>query len=76
MALEAAIEHKCKSIAFPAISTGAYRFPIADAAAIAIDVACNFLSTTSGISLVRFVLYKQGQYDVFAETLDDWEPHK
>ena len=74
LALEAATEHKCCSIAFPAISTGAYRFPIADASQVAIDVACSFLDATQGISLVRFVLYKQGQFDVFAKTLEDWKP--
>ena len=74
LALEAAIEQQCDSIAFPAISTGAYRFPIADAAQIAIDVACSFLDTTEGISLIRFVLYKRSQFDVFARALDAWLP--
>ncbi|MDX1929525.1 MAG: macro domain-containing protein [Pirellulaceae bacterium] len=74
LALEAAVEHKCKSIAFPAISTGAYRFPIADAAAIAIDSVCQFLNSTPGIEIVRFVLYKQGQFDTFKSTLDKWSP--
>lgn len=74
LALEAAIEHKCDSVAFPAISTGAYRFPIAEAAQIAIDAVCSFLNTTQGISLVQFVLYKQSQFDVFAKALDEWEP--
>jgi O-acetyl-ADP-ribose deacetylase (regulator of RNase III) len=45
LALEEAVKHHCQSIAFPAISTGAHRFPIADAATIAIDVACRFLQT-------------------------------
>ena len=71
-ALQAAIDHNCKSIAFPAISTGAYRFPITDAARIAIDSVCSFLDANIGIELVRFVLYKQGQYDTFKLALDDW----
>lgn len=73
-ALEAAIEHGCETIAFPAISTGAYRFPIDDAAHIAVDVVCSFLNTTSGISLVRFILYKQRQFDVFDKALASWNP--
>ena len=36
--LALALQHKCKSIAFPAISCGVYRFPIEQAAKIAIDV--------------------------------------
>ena len=74
LALKAAIEHECRSVAFPAISTGAYRFPIADAAQIAIDAVCTFLDKTKGISLVRFVLYKPSQFDVFAKSPDDWKP--
>ena len=74
LALEAAVEHHCKSIAFPAISTGAYRFPIADAASTAIDSVCRFLNTTPGVELVRFVLYKQGQFDIFEATLEKWLP--
>jgi len=74
LALESALEHECKSIAFPAISTGAYRFPIRDAAVIAIDTVASFLNSQEGIEIVRFVLYKQGQFDVFEETLNDWSP--
>lgn len=72
LALRAAIAHSCKTIAFPAISTGAYRFPIADAALIAIDSVCSFLASYSGIERVRFVLYKQGQFDTFKSALDEW----
>ncbi len=72
LALQAAIAHHCTSIAFPAISTGACRFPVAAAAKTAIDCVCTFLSTTPGLSFVRFVLYKQPQYDVFSSTLEEW----
>lgn len=74
LALQAAVEHRCESIAFPAISTGAYRFPIADASQIAIDVVCSFMDATPGLSLVRFVLYKQAQFDAFHTALKVWEP--
>lgn len=74
LALRAAIERECDSIAFPAISTGAYRFPIAAAAETALDAVCSFLESAPGLSLVRFVLYKQGQFDVFQKTLDCWIP--
>ncbi len=74
LALNAAIQHGCSSVAFPAISTGAYRFPIADAARIAIDAVCSFLDSKPGVSLVRFVLYTQGQYDVFDHALAEWTP--
>jgi O-acetyl-ADP-ribose deacetylase (regulator of RNase III) len=55
-ALEAAQERGCRSIAFPAISTGAYRFPPARAAEIAIEAAASFLSRCTEPLRVRFVL--------------------
>lgn len=74
LALQAAIEHNCKSIAFPAISTGAYRFPIHDAAEIALDVVCSFVDRNTGIDLVRFVLFKQNDYAIFDAALKRWNP--
>lgn len=76
LALQEAIAHDCKSIAFPAISTGAYRFPIADAASTAIDAVCSFLNETPGVELVRFVLYKQSHFDIFHEALRNWTPSR
>ena len=73
-ALAAAAELNCRSVAFPAISTGAYRFPIASAAKIAIGVVCRQLDSGDSISLVRFVLFAQDQYEVFAQALEDWAP--
>lgn len=75
LALQAAIEHGCRSITFPAISTGAYRFPIATASEIAIDTVCKFLDRTAGLTLVRFVLIKQSHFDLFEKTLKDWQLH-
>lgn len=80
LALQSAVEHKCSSIAFPAISTGAYRFPVRQAAEIAVDVACNFLNGTlplsadlkkqaSVLKLIRFVLFKQNQLEAFQAAL-------
>jgi O-acetyl-ADP-ribose deacetylase (regulator of RNase III) len=73
-ALKAAIEHDCESLAFPAISTGAYRFPLDEAAGIAIDTVCTFLEQHEGLTLVRFVLFQQGQFDAFQAALDAWQP--
>ncbi len=71
-ALNVAIEHRCRSIAFPAISTGAYRFPIVDAARIAVDSVCSFIDNQEGIELVRFVLFTQSHFDVFEAALAAW----
>jgi len=72
LALQAACDHGCRSIAFPAISTGAYRFPIPAAAAIAIDTVCTFLDTTEGLDVVRFVLFKEGHFTEFETALERW----
>ncbi len=55
-----------RSIAFPAISTGVYGYPLADAAHIALTTAIDFLRQNTAIDLVRFVLYDRRTYDVFA----------
>ena len=56
--LEVAAEHGLASVAFPSISTGAYRFPIAEAAPIALGTVARFLAGHDGrLDLVRFVLF-------------------
>lgn len=58
-----------KSIAFPAISTGAYGYPVPEAAKIALKTVIDFLNGDTSIDLVRFVLFGRTTYDVFAEEL-------
>src|SRR5207244_7018714 len=56
--LELAIEHGLRSIAFPSISTGASRFPIGEAAPIALGTVRQLLSARHGpLAPVRFVLF-------------------
>ena len=54
--LQLAVENEIQTIAFPAISCGAYRYPIRDAAEIAVTVSRGFLATDTQISKVMFVL--------------------
>lgn len=56
--LELAREHGAKSIAFPAISTGIYRFPKGPAAQIAIAV-CRDRSDACGVEEVHFVCFDE-----------------
>jgi len=58
-----------KSIAFPAISTGVYSYPLAEAARIALRTAIDYLREHEDLELVRFVLYDQPTFDVFAAEL-------
>ena len=50
-------EHKIASVAFPAISTGAYGYPLGEAAAIAVRTVIEALPTATNLQLVRFVLF-------------------
>jgi O-acetyl-ADP-ribose deacetylase (regulator of RNase III) len=69
--LEVAAEHALKSVAFPSISTGAYRFPIAAAARIAVGTVSGFLEERPGVlEIVRFVLFSAPDLRAYAETLD------
>ena len=60
--LQLAVEHKCKSIAFPNISTGVYRFPKEAAAVIAVQTVRQFLTTTDATEQVIFVCFDEESY--------------
>ncbi|GHT17672.1 hypothetical protein FACS1894189_4030 [Planctomycetales bacterium] len=70
--LELAVENHCESIAFPSISTGAYGYPINQAAEIALQTVKDFCNEKpdSGMTLVRFVLFSGGDFQVYAGVLD------
>jgi O-acetyl-ADP-ribose deacetylase (regulator of RNase III) len=55
--LEVASENGLKSVAFPSISTGAYGYPLNEAAPIALKTVADFLKEHPEIELVRFVLF-------------------
>lgn len=68
--LDLARERGLRSVAFPSISTGAYRYPIKEAAAIALTIAADFLYDHEGdLDEVRFVLFSEDDLDAFREAL-------
>lgn len=71
--LEVAAEHGVRTVAFPAISTGAYGYPIDEAATIALQTVIDYLSAQEeeGIRLVRLVLFGRHAYQVFRRTLSE-----
>ena len=69
--LELAVEHDCRSIALPALSAGAYRYPIDQAARVALSTAIEFLKEHGKPELVRFVLFDAGTYGAFAAALEE-----
>jgi len=67
--LQLAVENGIKTIAFPAISCGAYGYPIQDAAQIAVKTTRNFLATVDKIEKVTFVLWGDDIYDAYHHLL-------
>jgi O-acetyl-ADP-ribose deacetylase (regulator of RNase III) len=64
-------DHDCDSVAFPSLSTGAYRFPMDKAARIALSTAIDFLKNHDQPKAVRFVLFDQPAYDAFENALTE-----
>jgi O-acetyl-ADP-ribose deacetylase (regulator of RNase III) len=66
--LELAASKNCRSIAMPALSTGAYRYPIDAAARVAVHTAGDFLAglgENDSLRLVRFVLFSHDILQAF-----------
>jgi O-acetyl-ADP-ribose deacetylase (regulator of RNase III) len=67
--LQLAVENGIKTVAFPAISCGAYGYPIPDAAQIAVKTTRDFLATKDRIDKVTFVLWGEDIYDAYRQLL-------
>jgi O-acetyl-ADP-ribose deacetylase (regulator of RNase III) len=67
--LALADKHGLTSIAFPAISTGAFGYPIPTAAEISLSAVSAYLEQETNIVLVRFVLFSQPVYDAYCKAL-------
>jgi O-acetyl-ADP-ribose deacetylase (regulator of RNase III) len=67
--LELAATLGCTTIAFPAISTGVYRFPLERAAQVAVGAPAETLARLDAIERATFVLFDRPAYDAFAAAL-------
>jgi O-acetyl-ADP-ribose deacetylase (regulator of RNase III) len=67
--LKLAVENKIKTIAFPAISTGIYGFPLNRATLIAVKTVENFLKTDDKIEQIIFVCFDDKTFNVYDSTL-------
>ena len=72
--LEVAAELGCRTVAFPAISTGVYRFPVERAASIALGTTLEELERHPQIERVTFVLFSDEHHRVFERALEDITP--
>jgi O-acetyl-ADP-ribose deacetylase (regulator of RNase III) len=69
--LEVAAELGCRTVAFPAISTGIYRFPVERAAAIALRTTGEELAARPSIDRVTFVLFSDDHLRAFEQALGE-----
>jgi O-acetyl-ADP-ribose deacetylase (regulator of RNase III) len=74
--LELAVRNGLRSVAFPSVSTGAYGYPIEDAAAVALQTVVEFLQQNAGrLDLVRFVLFTPRDAGIYEDALKQLLPN-
>ncbi len=71
--LRIAVENGIKTIAFPAISTGVYGFPLERATKIAVFTVKDFLSNDDTIKKVIFVCFNDNTYRVYSEIISGFK---
>ena len=69
--LALAARHGIKTIAFPCISTGVYRFPKDKACRIALSTAAGFLREDSSVEKAIFVCFSRPDYDGYRSAMRD-----
>ena len=69
--LKLAATNQLASVSFPSISTGAYGYPVAPAARIALSTVATFLKETSSVKEVTFVLFDSRTFDAYSAALSE-----
>lgn len=69
--IEEAVHHRCEQISFPSISTGAFGYPAAEAARIALRTVADHLHKQPSLKLVRFVLFDLETHSVYKKAADN-----
>lgn len=67
--LTLAVEAGLRTVAFPAISCGVYRYPVEEAAGIALSTTAESLAATTQIDKVLFVLFSDEHLAVYRRTI-------
>ena len=68
-ALSLADKHGLESVAFPSISTGAFGYPIKEAAGIALKTVLESAENLQSVHRIRFVLYGEENYEAYERVL-------
>lgn len=69
--MEVAVANGVQTIAFPAISTGVYGYPLEEAAQIAVSQVLECLNEMPSIKNVTFVLFGAKNYDIYKAILSN-----
>jgi O-acetyl-ADP-ribose deacetylase (regulator of RNase III) len=72
--LELARTHGCRTVAFPAISCGAYGYPLREAAQVSLSMVRDALRAYALPERVRWVLFDRQAYEVWREALESLGP--
>ena len=67
-------KNSLRSVAFPAISTGAFGYPLEDAARIALETTVEMLAGAATLKHIRFVLFNASDKAVFERILEELAP--
>jgi O-acetyl-ADP-ribose deacetylase (regulator of RNase III) len=68
--LELATQHNLRSLAFPSISTGAFSYPLDQAAHTALETTIAYLRDHTGVELARFVLFDARTFAAYQHALE------
>lgn len=72
--LDLAERHNLVSVSFPSISTGAYRYPLDQAASIALETVIDHLKEEgTSIRTVVFVLFNETAFDAYSTTMTEMQ---
>lgn len=72
--LKLAVDRGLKTVAFPSISTGAYGYPMAEAAGVAVRAIIDFLNERAGLDEVRLVLRDTIALETYSRALRSLQP--
>jgi O-acetyl-ADP-ribose deacetylase len=70
-AFRVASELEARTVTVPSISTGIYRFPVDEAAPVAVGAARDHLSGGTSVERITFILFSQETFDAFDRAVAD-----